>query len=139
MPWLEDLISVLEEENVGVYNTNIFASSRSVQPRIPSGDASLVVIETPGPGSIGTHNSLERPASLQPAAQITGRAKDYAPARAMAQLAYDALYLVRNRYVNSGWYLWMRPQQEPADLGTDPQGFVRVGFNVVGRIGSRPR
>jgi hypothetical protein len=79
-----------------------------------------------------------RPAYLNNTAQVVARASTYAAAESKAWSAYLALFGVRNRYVGSGdvlpWYLWIRPLQQPTDLGVDGVGNIRVGFNVAGRM-----
>ena len=81
-------------------------------------------------------NNTIYPAFLQPSAQLTFRANTYREARDMADEAYAALF-VRNRFINSGWYQWIKALQEPFDLGVDDRNQCRVAFNVVGKYNRR--
>jgi hypothetical protein len=49
----------------------------------------------------------------------------------MAAAAYAALFKIRNQFINSGWYKWIKPLQEPADIGLDTTGQARIVFNVI--------
>lgn len=136
MAWLEDLVTQLEAEGVGTFGVSIFASSRASVPVLASGLATVHIIETGGEAPENTHNALITPGYLQPGAQITSRADDYDAAMAKARQAYNALFKVRNQFINSGWYKWIKPLQEPFDLqapaGVDPRGQCRIVFNVIG-------
>lgn len=138
MPFLDDLVFLMEDQNVAQAGVNLWYSTRATIPKLPSGQASLVMTETGGAGPEMTHNLVVRPAYLNPSAQLVARAETYAAARSMAQAAWDACFAVRNQYIGSGdtlpWYLWIRPLQEPTDFGVDPAGSIRVGFNVTARM-----
>jgi hypothetical protein len=133
--WLDDLVTLLEADGVGVFGENIFGTSKSAPPILPSGTLSILV--TGGSGADHTHNSVIRPAIVRPGAQITARAPDGVLADRLAHLAYDALAMVRNRWINSGWYLSIDALQEPHDGGLDARGQSQVFFNVVGKVGKR--
>jgi hypothetical protein len=139
MPFADDLKFVMEDEDVAVYGQNLFIGTAAVIAPVVSGEevASLHIIETGGTGALLVHNVLT-PGYLQPGAQITGRHHEYQEAYDMAKAAYDACWTVRNQFVGSGevlpWYLWVRPLQEPTDLGIGEDGRVRVGFNVLARM-----
>jgi hypothetical protein len=135
MSWLDDLVTLLEEDGVATYGVDLFTSTKAAPPMLPSG--SLMVIETGGSGADRTHNATIRPAIVRPGAQITARALTYQRANALARLAYDAFVVVHNRWVNSGWYLEINPLQEPFDGGLDARGQVQCQFNVLGRVGTR--
>jgi hypothetical protein len=134
--WLGDLVTVLEQDGVGTYGENIFTSTKAALPMLPSGIISIV--ETGGSGADNTHNAVIRPAMVRPGAQITARADDQDKARALAHLAYDAFVVVRNQWINSGWYLKIAPQQLPFDGGFDSRSQSMSQFNVLGLVGIRP-
>lgn len=91
----------------------------------------LTIIETGGLAPVYIQNSA-RPAYQQPAAQIVGRAGSYNTARLTAVAAYNAVLDIENELVNGVKYLYIRPLQEPFDLGPDDAGRARVAFNVLG-------
>lgn len=133
MPWLDDIVTVLEDAGVGVLGVNIFVGSRATVPAVVSGEVSLHVVATPGTSPEHTHNSVIVPGYVQPGAQLCARGEDLDLCYALAQDAYNACYAVRNQFINSGWYKWIRPTQEPYDLGgVDDRDQVRVAFNVLG-------
>ncbi len=92
----EELITILVAAGVGVFNTDIFASSAA---SIPDGDGPyLSVIETGGSPPIWTHNS-NLPSNHRPGAKIITRASTFVAARAMAWAAFNALVIIRNETV----------------------------------------
>lgn len=137
MPWISDLVTQLENEGVGTFGVSIFASTAAAIPMLASGLATLQVISTSGSGSELFQNDTTRPAFRFPGAQIVARATDYLTAEAKANAAYAALFKVHNQFINSGWYQWVRPEQEPFDLGKDDRGQQRVAFNVTGKYNPR--
>ena len=93
--FLEELVSILVTASVGVYNTNIFTTSRAI---IPNDDGPyVIIIETGGTFPERTHNEINPPAWQRPSAQILVKAKSYASARAKAYDAYFALVGIRNQ------------------------------------------
>ena len=138
MRFLDDLIVQLESDAVGVFGVNLFTNSKTSIPLMPSGGASLQVIETGGGPPRNTHNSTLKPAYLEPTAQLTARSSSPTLARNLAEAAYLSLFKVRNQMINSGWYLWIRPMQEPFDDGVDSSKQFKVRFNVTARV-SQPR
>ena len=126
--FLDDLATRLEDEGVATLGTDLFLSTRAAPPFLASG--SLTVVETGGSGPDLFHNKTDGAMTNRPSAQITARAASYQVARALAQNAYDALFIT-NTFINSGFYLWIRPLQEPFDGGTDDRGHIRVQFNVT--------
>jgi hypothetical protein len=137
MAFLDDLASVLVGGGLGTLGTDLFLSSRAVVPALPSG-STVHIIETGGTAPHNTHNSTASPAYLQPGAQITVRANDYRVAITKARAVYESLYGIRNEFIGSGWYLWVKPLQEPFDLGVEDNGQSRVAFNVIARYNKRP-
>lgn len=94
--FVEELVKVLVDAGVGVFNTNIFASTAV---SLPTDDQTyLLIVETGGttPGRI--QNQIA-PAYPRPTAKITVRATKYVDARTMARAAYDALAAVRNQTI----------------------------------------
>jgi len=129
MPWIEDVISLLEAGSVGSYGSTIFKTSKA---SVPAGDGPFTsVTETGGSGTEETHNEVTDPAYHMPGAQVLVRGKDVAATRAKARAAYRALRIT-NRTVNSVWYRKIRALHEPRDLGLDPQGRIQFVVNVVG-------
>jgi hypothetical protein len=130
--WIDDIITQLELEGVGTFNTNIFATSKG---EVPKGDGPFLSIRTTGGTSADrTHNSVIKPAYVRPGAQLVARAKTYRDAEAMAYAAYFALVKVRNQVIGSGnvWYREITALQEPSDLGLDKLERPQVAFNVLG-------
>ena len=137
MPWLADVITVLEDANVGTFGSNIFASTQASIPILPSGAATCHLIETGGTAPDHTQNKTAiYPAYSQPGCQLTFRAGTYQQARDMADEAFQALF-IRNRFINSGWYVWVKALQEPSDGGKDARGQAQVGFNIVAKYNRR--
>lgn len=133
MPWLADIITVLEGASVGTFNADLFASTMADVPLLASGVPTVAVVETGGTAPDNTQNATVTPAYLQPGAQVMVRGGDYVATMAKARAAYNALFAVRNQFINSGWYVSIRPTQEPFDLGVDDRGQARVAFNVLGK------
>jgi hypothetical protein len=128
MAFIDDLVTILQTARVGTLGRDIFASSKA---NIPTGAGPYISItESGGSGPENTHNSTDKPAYVRPNAQILTRATDYVIARNKAQAAYNALYPVRNRFVNNVWYRDLTILQEPFDLGLDDVGRAQVAFNI---------
>lgn len=130
--WIDDIVKLLEDAGVGTFGTDIFASTLHSVPMLPSGEATIQIIETGGTAPENIHNEVIKPAYRQPGAQITTRAGDYVTAHNKAAAAYSALF-VRNQTINSSWYQWIKALQEPFDSGVDGRGQVMVRFNVIGK------
>jgi hypothetical protein len=146
VPWLEDIVTLLEDAGVGTFGASLFASTKAKVPLLTGGQATCTIVETGGTSPESTHTTrtsqtttevVTTPAYLRPSAQLTFKADEYAEARAMAGEAYDALAGVRNTFVNSGWYRSIVPLQEPFDGGLDARGQAQVKFNILGD--KRPR
>lgn len=131
--WSDELVTQLEADGVGVHNVNIFMSSRASIPVLASGAATLGIYVTAGAGIETTHNSVIRPAYIFPSATLIARANSYARAEAMAYLAYFSLVKIRNQFIASGWYLWIKPLQEPHDPLTDARDQAQCSFTIVGK------
>jgi len=128
---LSDLISLYEADSLGTFGTNIFASTNATIPRVESG-AILTLVETGGTSPENTHNSVLRPAYIQPGAQVIARSVDYQTAFDKAKAAYDSSFIT-NQMIGSTWYQKIRPTTEPADLKPDKRGNARVGFNLIAK------
>lgn len=144
MPWLDDLVTLMEDNSVATFGVDLWVSTKSTLPMLASGTgAVLSIVETSGSAPERTQNSVVRPGYIRPAAQILARANNYSTARAMAQAAYDAVVGIRNSWViasreyvsgeglQSGWYREITPLQEPFDAGVDDRKQARCGFNVI--------
>lgn len=124
--FVNDVISILVA--AGIADEDIFVGAKA---NIPTSDGPFITIkETGGAGPLGTHNSTDVPAYIRPSAQIVARGEDYAKARAMAQVAWDALFKIRNRKVNGTWYVSITMNQQPFDLGEDDSARPRIAFNI---------
>lgn len=127
----DDLLTLFENQSVGDPDTNMFATQMSTIPYLASGSATLNIVPTGGGAGDRTQNLVSRPSYLKPSASITVRAGTYEDAYDMAQAAFDACTGVHNQFINSGWYLWVRPvQSQPYPLGPDGREQVLVRFNV---------
>jgi hypothetical protein len=133
MGFTDEIASILFSAGVGTPLVDIFGSSLKVEPR---GDGPFITIsETGGTSPDNTQNSTAIPAYRRPAAQIVTRASTKPLAETMAFEAYNALFAIRNENVltptSRTWYRKIRPLQEPTDGGLDPQGRIRIIFNVL--------
>lgn len=133
--FLDDLVTLIEDANVGEFNVDLFLTTKGDLPLLPSGVISIV--ETGGTDPLRIQNSVARPAYIRPTAQITARASSPDLARAKAQACYDAIVGVRNSWVinsgatASGWYREINPLQEPFDAGVDDRKQSKFVFNVI--------
>lgn len=139
--FLNDLVTLLEDDGIGAFGQVIFTSSKSAVPApvLPNGSGTITIVDTGGTSADRTHNAVIRPAVVRPGAQIVCRAPNYDTAKALAHRAYDVYVQVRNQWVNSGWYLEIVPRQEPFDGGVEPGPGAQSKciFNVLGRVGKR--
>lgn len=134
MPWLDDIVTVLEDASVGTHGTDLFTTTKSQVPKLAAG--CVRIIDTGGSGAEHTHNSTDAPAWRNPSAQIMVSADTSDAAIAKAQAAHDAL-MVRNRMINGNKYRRIDPLTEIRDMGIDDRGQVRYGFNVTGTYNKR--
>lgn len=98
---------------------------------IPGGDGPYVsLIETAG-RTIDMHNTSS---ILQPSIQVTVRGGKFGPTGAMADLAWEELggkEKLVNVLIGDVFFLWLHPAQPPFQLTNDPQGRVRLTFNLA--------
>lgn len=125
MPFLEEVVSLLEEADVGVGNIDIFGGS---DIKIADSDATITTLRETGAWPGIRTQDVRAMAYEHPSAQLVVRAKTIARAREKAQQAYDALF-VTNRAVLGTWYLEVVPMQPPFDMSKDAAGRCRYGFN----------
>lgn len=151
MPWVDDLVTLMEDAAVAEYGVDLFVSTKGNVPLLASG--TLSIVETSGSTPERTHTRRSgatvvgntRPAYQRPAAQIMARADSYPRAYALARAAYNAIvecphnvWIVAEREyeagagLQSGWYRDIVPLQEPFDAGVDDRKQARCGFNVIG-------
>jgi hypothetical protein len=142
VPWLDDLVTLVEDAHVATYGVDLFISTKASPPLLASG--TLSIVETSGSAPERTQNAVVRPAYIRPAAQFMARADTYERAREIARGAYNAVVGLRNSWViaareyepgaglRSGWYREITPLQEPFDAGVDDRKQARCGFNVIG-------
>lgn len=128
MPFLEEVVSVLEEADIGRAYEDIFAGS---DVKIAEGTATITTIrETQGYGGGGIRTQeVTGYAYEEPTGQLVVRARTLALARDKAKAARDAFEAVENRVVLGTWYLWIMQEQAPFDMGKDTAGRTRYGFN----------
>lgn len=128
MPFLEEVISVLEEADIGRAYEDIFAGG---DIKIPDGTGTITTIrETAGYGHGGIRTQdVAGVAYEEPAGILVVRARTLDLARSKATAAYNALIRVENRVVLGTWYLYILDEQPPFDLGKDLAGRTRYGFN----------
>jgi hypothetical protein len=129
--WVDDIATVLVAAAVGTQNASIFTSTKA---EIPTGNGPyLSIIETPGLPPVRMYSAVPNTVDYkQPAAQILVRARNAGDAFTMARAAWNALAAIRNQLIGTTWHLYIRPQQEPYDLGVDDNDRARVAFNVLG-------
>lgn len=125
--FVDDLIALFVEAGLGLPGTDLLIGPRAV---VNSTIATLTVVATGGTSPMGTHNSVDAPAYVRPSAQIVCRAPTLTLAEAKIQLAYNALYKVRNRFVNGVWYVQIKINQEPFPIAEDDNNLVRLVFNI---------
>lgn len=131
-PFTDDLAALLEAASVGTLGTDIFTGLKTTVPQLPVPSGSLHIVATGGTSPDETHNDVLTPAYTQPGAQITARASASQDAEAKARAAYAAVR-IRNQFVGSGWYLWVKPLQEPFELTQEDSDDSRWVFNVIAR------
>lgn len=135
MAFLDDLVTKLEADGVGVRAVTIFTTSGVTVPKKTV--ATLHIKKTAGTSPEQTQNATLRPAFLQPGAQVVAAADDYETAEAFASSAYYSLGQVRNEFINSGWYQRIRCLQEPYDMGVNDRDQQQCGFNVLAKYNRR--
>lgn len=129
MPWLEDLVTLVTNAQVGTFNTDLFTSTVASVPQLP--DGTCVITETSGGPPERTHNSVKTPAYIHVSAQFMIRAATSKRARELARAYYLAVCGVRNTVINGGFYREINPMQEPYELvGPDERRDRRYVFNV---------
>lgn len=129
MSFIADIITRLEAQSVGTFNTNIFSGAR---PVIPAGDGPfLSIAETGGTSSMKTQNDT---GVQRPTAQLVARARKELIARGMLKAAYDALGGANGLFnitLSGTFYLSIKARQEPTDMGTvDGAGRALFVFNI---------
>lgn len=128
MSFVDDLITILEEANVGTRAVSIFVGAKASLPDGPG--PFITIIQTGGAPPVGTHNMTTLPAYVRPSAQIMARGEDAEAVENMAQAAYNALFPIRNRFVNGTWYVQITMKQSLMDLGEDDPARSRIAFNI---------
>lgn len=127
MTLLADLGDRLVAQSVGALADDIWLGGLPDGPDITA-DPYVALIELTGlpPGAVmGTAADPLR----NPRVQLIGRGSGYAAVRALVQSAIDALELT-DTTINTTRYLLIEAVDEPASLGTDPDGRWRVAANM---------
>jgi hypothetical protein len=123
----DDIVTILQGAAVGTYGTTIFVGAKAI---LPANTPPFIAINvTGGTGPEGTHNLIVVPAYVRPSAQIVARAVQYADAEALAQAAYQAIFPVRNQFVNGVWWRSVTMLQEPFAMPEDAIGRPGIVFN----------
>lgn len=94
--FLQEIVTILVNANVGVYGEDLLASSQST---IPIDGTYCLLKETGGLPPIKTHNAIAGPAYHRPAATLYVHASDQATAWQRINAAYAALVVVKNQDV----------------------------------------
>jgi hypothetical protein len=93
--FLEEIVGRLVAQGVGVFNTDIFASSSK---DLPEGDGPfLTIVATGGTSPERTQNDVATPAYPRPSAQLAVHAARFKASWNMAYDAYNALAGIRNQ------------------------------------------
>lgn len=140
--FINDLVTLLTNEGIGVSGTTIFWSSGAVLPALntpTSATGFITITATGGRPPWIMHNSVQTPAYVFPSAQIVARARTSAVASSLALATWTVCAkdtatggYRRNFFVNSVWYISLDVMQsEPFDLGPDDAGRIRFAFNVT--------
>jgi hypothetical protein len=124
--FVDDVVALLVEAGLGVAGENILIGPGG---RIDPEQVTLSVIATGGQNPEGTHNMVDAPAYVRPSAQIVARAAKSIDAENKAQAAWNAMFKVRNRFVNGTWWRQTTMTQEPFPIDPDDRGLFRVAFN----------
>jgi hypothetical protein len=135
--WVDDLETLMTDAGM-VTGQDLFFTTKANVPILPSGQATLQIIETAFAGPERINNSIA-PKYIKVGAQFSARASTPAAARAKAYAAYNAVVTVRNALVQnvahtlSGWYREINPLQEPFEVPTGPadNGQSRFNFTVT--------
>jgi len=135
MAFLDDLVTKLEADGVGVRGISIFTTSGVTVPK--KDFATLHLKKTAGTSPEQTQNATLRPAFLSPGAQIVAAADDYETAEAFASSAYYSLGQVRNEFINSGWYRRISCLNEPHDIGVNDREQQQSGFKILAEYNRR--
>lgn len=131
-PFTDDLITLIQNAAAGTLGTDLFSGLKTEVPQLPLPSATIHIVATGGTSPDETHNDVITPAYLNPGAQITCRADASQDAETKARAAWLAVR-IRNQYVNSGWYLWIKTLQEPYELQQEDTTQSRWVFNVIAR------
>jgi len=125
----DELVSILVDAGVGVAGSTIFIGPK---PAVPSVAIPAVLTVSPSGGAApeGTHNSTLLPAYVRPSAQLLARGIKYSDAETMIQRAYEAVFPVRNRFVQGTWWVKVLIKQEPFPLGEDENARPMIAFNI---------
>ncbi len=136
MPFLDDIIWKLQQDNVGTIGTNIFESSKAVIPKLGGTDPTqgagpfLAISETGGVAPTRIQNKAAAN-TQRPTAQIVALGVSQPLTRALSSAAYFSLDGLFNVTLNGTFYLRVVARQEPTDMGLDATaGRIQFTFNV---------
>lgn len=110
---LDDIISLLEDEEVGEEDVDLFPKDWPPNHNVPV----LKVVATGGPGNPDSGISDKRRPTFM--IQARGVAWGYQDAEALLESAFQALHDQRNVWVNGTYYTMIEHTTEATDLGYD--------------------
>lgn len=98
--------------------------------KMPAEGEFLSLIVTGGLAPQYVHNSRGTPAYVQPGMQLLARSKNAVDAEALIHQAYDIICPVRDTLLGTTLYLFIKPVQEPFDMGLDANTRSCWAFNI---------
>lgn len=125
MPLLDELATHLQTAGVGQVSTTLF---KGMIP-LAGPDALVALIEVPGMPPVHSHDEQRYE---QPVIQVVVRGAQhaYAPARATADHAWNALDGVANAVLSGTVYLWIAALQSPFFLRQDELNRPYIVFSI---------
>lgn len=128
MPVLNEITLFWQQHGVGIINKQIFGSSKA---EVPDGDGPYLNLSEYG--SFDSQKTHDNRATERPTLQAVSRAADYPTARALLQLAYNALGGpdgLHNVTLGTTFYLKLAPRGTIFDLLLDDKNRARCAFNI---------
>jgi hypothetical protein len=127
---LEDLGTFLQSNGLGTLAISLFLGSVPMDdPRHPTPDELIALIEVPGLPPVRTHDTARYE---QPMVQVLTRGEPhgYAAARHQAEDAWLLLDGLGNQALSGTFYLWIVAMQSPYFLHTDARNRPVILFNI---------
>jgi|SRR5215472_5901979 len=141
--FIDDVLTLLINANVGVDGGTIFRSSKAFVPPSPQNYPALDTTKGQGPylflGDLGGPaptrvQNYTTPNTKKPSCMVLAKGLTYTACVALINQAYAAIDgQAFNSFVNGTFYLSIGARTEPMDYGIDATGnFVQYMFNVDG-------